>query len=975
MATMTEQQPKLHIFFFPLIAHGHMLPMFDIARLFACRGAKSTFITTPPNAPLFSDKIHRDRSLLGLDIQIQTIHFPYAQVGLPESFSSSKSITSPEMADKFVKAFSLFDRQLEQLLQQHRPHCLVADMFFPWATDLAAKFGIPRLVFHGTAYFALCVEHSLSAYKPQNKVPSEEAFVVPGLPDEIEMKSSQLPQYALTPSPVHELLTQIKESEVKSYGVLVNSFYDLEPNYVDYYKKKLGRKAWHIGPLSLACNTTPIDKAQRGEKPDVDENRCSNWLDQKAPNTVLYVCFGTLTRLPNTQLAEIALALEASQFPFIWVVNKSNDQHNNISLPEGFEERMESTKQGLIIKGWAPQVLILDHPSVGGFMSHCGWNSVQEGVSAGVPLITWPLIAEQFYNEKLVTQVVRVGVGVGVEKWNAWPEMVESWVGRERIVEAVDRVMGCGEEAVEIRERVRGLSVKARRAVGEGGSSFTEFTDLMEGLIAYKGGGVISSSSMATEVHQLHVFFFPFLAHGHMIPTLDIARLFAARGAKSTIITTAGNATGFTSNLDRERCSGHDININIKLIRFPSTEVGLDEGCESFHSLTTMEMLQAFLKATSMLQTQIEELLVEYHPDCIVADMCFPWVSDIAAKLEIPHIIFHGWSYFALCAMDLAATMDIPSDSESFVALHLPDEITMKRSKFPPDYYLELQTLKWLQALRESELRSYGVIVNSFKELEPAYAEFHKKVMKRKAWHIGPVSFMCNKNTTDKAHRGEKANIDENYCLNWLDGKAPDSVLYVSFGSLARFSTSQLVEIAGALEASGVSFIWVIRSNENEEPCLPQSLEGRLAENGLIVKGWAPQLLILDHQAIGGFMTHCGWNSIIEGITAGVPFITWPLFADQFYNEELVTTVLRVGIRIGVEVYWTLLLDEMHTLKERERIEVAVNQLMSSGEEALEIRKRAKELGRRAKAAVEDGGSSRFDFNALIEELSTCKQD
>ncbi|KAK9163846.1 hypothetical protein Syun_004748 [Stephania yunnanensis] len=473
---------------------------------------------------------------------------------------------------------------------------------------------------------------------------------------------------------------------------------------------------------------------------------------------------------------------------------------------------------------------------------------------------------------------------------------------------------------------------------------------------------------MATEVQQLHVFFFPFLAHGHMIPTLDIARLFAARGAKSTIITTARNATGFTSTVDRERFSGHDM--NIKLIRFPSTEVGLPEGCESFHSLTTMEMLQAFLRAASMLQTQIEELLVEYHPDCIVADACFPWVSDIAAKLEIPHIIFHGWSYFALCAMDFTVTKDIPSDSESFVVLDLPDEINMKRSKFPPDYYLEL-----VRQLRESELRSYGVLVNSYYALEPTYAEYYKSVAKRKSWHIGPVSLMCNKNTIDKAQRGERANIDEHYCLNWLDGKKPNSVLYVSFGSVAIFSIPQRAEIAMALEASGVPFIWVIKSSkEDQERCLPQGFEDRIEGKGLIVKGWAPQVLILDHPAVGGFMTHCGWNSIVEGVSAGVPFITWPLFADQFFNEELVTTVLRVGISLGFEVCWTSWPEEMVSLVKRESIEMAVNQLMCSGEEALAMRKRAEELGRKAKAAVEDNGSSHLDFNALMEELMARKR-
>ncbi|KAF5192016.1 Glycosyltransferase, partial [Thalictrum thalictroides] len=92
------------------------------------------------------------------------------------------------------------------------------------------------------------------------------------------------------------------------------------------------------------------------------------------------------------------------------------------------------------------------------------------------------------------------------------------------------------------------------------------------------------------------------------------------------------------------------------------------------------------------------------------------------------------------------------------------------------------------------------------------------------------------------------------------------------------------------LEASAILFIWVVRTrNDDKEHSLPKGFEDRIEGKGLIIRNWSPQVLILDHPAIGGFMTHCGWNSIIEAITAGVPLITWPLFAEQFYNEQLVT--------------------------------------------------------------------------------------
>ncbi|KAJ6948944.1 hypothetical protein NC651_003066 [Populus alba x Populus x berolinensis] len=229
----------------------------------------------------------------------------------------------------------------------------------------------------------------------------------------------------------------------------------------------MGRKAWHIGPLSL-CNRNIEDKAERGSTASIGKHECLRWLDLKEPNSVLYICFGSLLEFPAAQLREIALALEASGQNFIWVVRKGEEEW----LPEGFERRMEG--KGLIIRGWAPQVLILDHNAVGGFMTHCGWNSTLEAVTAGVPLVTWPLYAEQFDNEKLITDVLKIGIGVGALEWSRYPK---------KILKAIVQLM-VGEEAEEIRNRARELQEMARNAMEEGGSSYSDLTALLEELRA-----------------------------------------------------------------------------------------------------------------------------------------------------------------------------------------------------------------------------------------------------------------------------------------------------------------------------------------------------------------------------------------------------------------------------------------------------------------------------------------------------------
>lgn len=147
-----------------------------------------------------------------------------------------------------------------------------------------------------------------------------------------------------------------------------------------------------------------------------------------------------------------------------------------------FEERVKS--RGLLIRGWAPQVLILSHPSIGAFLTHCGWNSTLEGICAGVPMITWPLFAEQFFNEKLVVQVLKIGVPVGAEVAVHFGEEDKFGVQvkKEKIKEAVEKVMN-EDKKEQRRKEARKLAEMAKKAVEEGGSSYNNITLLIEDII------------------------------------------------------------------------------------------------------------------------------------------------------------------------------------------------------------------------------------------------------------------------------------------------------------------------------------------------------------------------------------------------------------------------------------------------------------------------------------------------------------
>ncbi|KOM26644.1 hypothetical protein LR48_Vigan303s006600 [Vigna angularis] len=429
-----EAKEKLNVMLFPFPGQGHLIPTSDMARAFSGRGVRITIVTTPLNVPTLRRTIGKSSD----SIEFLTIKFPSAEAGLPEGCENTESIPSPNLIPAFFMATTKLQPQLEHLLLQHHPHCLIASAFFPWASQSAAKFNIPRLLFHGTGVFAMCASECLRLYQPQTNLSSDsDLFVIPHLPGNIQMTRMMLPEndgeakYA-------QLLQAIKESEDASLGVIVNSFYELEKVYADYYEKLRGRKAWFVGPLSL-CNQQQ-DRGKRGKEASVDEGDILKWLDSKKSKSVVYACFGSIANFSESQLREIARGLEDSGQEFIWVVRRSDKEW----LPEGFERRTEG--RGMIIWGWAPQLLILDHRA--------------------------------FYNEKLVTEILEIGVPVGVKKWS---RIVGDSVGSEALEKALKRIM-VGEEAETIRNRAHKLSEMARTAVECNGSSSCSLTDLIQRL-------------------------------------------------------------------------------------------------------------------------------------------------------------------------------------------------------------------------------------------------------------------------------------------------------------------------------------------------------------------------------------------------------------------------------------------------------------------------------------------------------------
>ena len=203
--------------------------------------------------------------------------------------------------------------------------------------------------------------------------------------------------------------------------------------------------------------------------------------------------------------------------------------------------------------------------------------------------------------------------------------------------------------------------------------------------------------------------------------------------------------------------------------------------------------------------------------------------------------------------------------------------------------------------------------------------------------------------------------------LDWLDEQPVESVIYISFGSAGVLSAQQITELASGLELSQQRFIWVLRPPSKDKACndvlayLPDGFLGRTHDLGLVVTKWAPQSEILGHGSIGGFLSHCGWNSALESVLNGVPMIAWPLYAEQKMNATKLAEELGVAVRPKIA--------PTKGIVGREEIEMMVRKVMAE-QEGKEMRDRVKELKNSGEKAWNEGGSS---FNALAQLVKQCE--
>ncbi|XAR73898.1 Anthocyanidin 3-O-glucosyltransferase [Bertholletia excelsa] len=456
---------------------GHLVPVLELGkRLVSDHGVHVTIlVVTTLTSPAESQALHRSTALNSKHLQV---------VELPPVDISGELEPGAAIVTQLCTMMRAAKPAVRSALSnmKPRPTMFVSDIFGTESFDIVDEFRVPKYVFcTSTSWFT-----ALTVYCPV--LDEEVVGQYVDLKDPLRLPGCK----HLRPEDVVDPMVDRNNQQYREYvrigteftvsdGILINTWEDLEPTSLkalrgdDILRSVVKAPVYPIGPFTKPVE--PPGSARDGE--------LLEWLAKQSRESVLYVSFGSGGTLSADQITELAWGLEISQHKFIWVLrppidgkvdgsyftSSSGQDENPDFLPDRFLTRTRD--RGVVVPLWAQQMQILGHASVGGFLSHCGWNSTLESLINGVPMIAWPLYAEQRMNATMLTEELQVAV-----RTRELP--TKKVVKREEVSDMVRRVIDDNKEGKALRERAKRLKISAKNALGKGGSSSNILHELIK---------------------------------------------------------------------------------------------------------------------------------------------------------------------------------------------------------------------------------------------------------------------------------------------------------------------------------------------------------------------------------------------------------------------------------------------------------------------------------------------------------------
>ncbi|KAK4277682.1 hypothetical protein QN277_015642 [Acacia crassicarpa] len=470
---------------------------------------------------------------------------------------------------------------------------------------------------------------------------------------------------------------------------------------------------------------------------------------------------------------------------------------------------------------------------------------------------------------------------------------------------------------------------------------------------------------------ELQLVFVPLPGMGHLRPTVEFAELLVNHHENLSITILVIKAP-YDPAGDALTSLSFPKRLHLILLPPPNHP-------NSDHSLNPASFIDSLVENQKLNVRQAVSALISGpdspHLTGFVVDMYCSTMIDVANEFGVPTV-----GFFTASAAFLGYMLHIHTlrdqDNVDTTVLNFKDsgtEFAIPSFKNPvpasvfPGAALDKEwaTFFYLHASRLKKMK--GIIINTFEELEPhAVRSFCDA-----DFSIYPVGPILSGGENQTVQRGSDI-------IEWLNGQPPRSVLFLCFGSMGYFDDiDQVTQIAHALERSGVSFVWSLRKPppkgkvaapkdySNLEKVLPEGFLERTAEIGRVI-GWAPQAQILAHEAVGGFLSHCGWNSILESIYYGQPMATWPLYSEQQLNAFELARELDLGVEICLDYRMEFGNVSRSGVVSAERIEKAIKQVM---ERESEVRKKVKEMSEISKRALMEGGSSYSHLGRFVHDM------